>query len=83
MIKEDKYISNMSCNSYVYWCSKRFEIEFGLPFTSHMSYSIVYPGINSIESYKKFDFNTLIGEYPKSKIEAFKELQNRFINEIH
>jgi hypothetical protein len=40
-------------------------------------------GIDSIESYKKFDFNTLIGEYSKSKIEAFKELQNRLINEVH
>ena len=34
-------------------------------------------GIDSIESYKEFDFNTLNGEIPKSKIEAFIELQNR------
>jgi hypothetical protein len=47
------------------------------------SYIIEQLGINDIESYKKFDFNTLIWEIPNSKIEAFKELQNRFINEIH
>lgn len=34
-------------------------------------------GIDSIESYKEFNFNTLNGEIPQSKIEAFIELQNR------
>jgi len=41
------------------------------------SYIVERLGIDSIESYKEFDFNTLNGEIPKSKIEAFIELQNR------
>ena len=41
------------------------------------SYIVEQLDIDSIESYKEFDFNTLNGEIPKSKIEAFIELQNR------
>ena len=47
------------------------------------SYIVEQLDIDSIESYKKFDFNTLIGEISISKVEAFKELQNRLINEVH
>jgi len=53
------------------------------PHMNLCSHIVEWLGIDSIESYNKFDFNTLIGEIPKSKIEAFKELQNRLINEVH
>lgn len=41
------------------------------------SHIVEWLGIDSIESYKKFNFNTLDDEIPQSKIEAFIELQNR------